>query len=430
MKAGRPSGAVAAIRAEWREHWRVGVSVTAATGLGYTVWPSVSSMFVEPLQRSFGWSRGQIALTYYATILSSVIAPGVGACWSIRRGGRRVLLVALATVALCYGVLAAQPGVLWTYYAVSVVIATAGMATSGVTTTRIVNGAFNETRGFALGAIRGGLALSVALLPPLLFLVIKVWGFRAGFGILALLILLIPLPLGWMWLPRRPPAASVRLAASAGSVSSIRPLLADRRVLCLCLAAAFNYAPVLAILSQLKPLAIAKALPEGAAVLAVSIAGIASFSGAIVSGLLVDRFWAPGVAFGLNIAGAIGCHLLAAHAPGPPVFVLGVVLMGLGQGAEIDIVAYIVARWFGIAHYGVLYGLTTLSIGVIGSVGAMLIGLGYDVYGDYQLALAVCTISFCVAALLYLTLGRPPGSFVGDADDTSTPTAAPATIAS
>ena len=211
MKAERPS--VAAIRAEWGEHWRVGVSVTAATGLGYTVWPSVSSMFVEPLQRSFGWSRGQIALTYYATILSSVIAPGVGVLVD-RLGGRRVLLTALATVALCYGLLAAQPGVLWIYYSVSVVIATAGMATSGVTTTRLVSGAFHETRGFALGAIRAGLALSVALLPPLLFSVIEVWGFRAGFGTLGLLVLLIPLPLGWMWLPRRAAAASMRPAAS------------------------------------------------------------------------------------------------------------------------------------------------------------------------------------------------------------------------
>ena len=201
-------------------------------------------------------------------------------------------------------------------------------------------------------------------------------------------------------------------------------------MLCLCLAAAFNYAPVLAILSQLKPLAVAKALPEGTAVLAVSIAGLASFSGAIVSGLLVDRFWAPGVASALNIAGAIGCRMLAAHAPGPLAFVLGVVLMGFGQGAEIDIVAYIVARWFGITHYGLLYGLTALGIGVIASVGAMLIAIGYDVYGDYQLALAICSASFCVAALLYLSMGRPPGSVAGGADGASKPISAPGPLAS
>ncbi|WP_419825691.1 MFS transporter [Sphingomonas sp.] len=403
----RPPDAAAAIRAEWREHWRVGVSVMFAAGFGYTVWPSVSSMFVEPLQRSFGWSRGQIAFTYYGTILASLLAPGLGMLID-RVGARLVLLVALAVVAICYGLLAALPAGLWTYYAVSAVAGLAGMGTSGISTTRIVNGTFSNTRGFALAATRAGLAISAALLPPLLFAVINLWSFRAGFATLGLLVVLMPLPLGWLWFPRREVDASPRLMGSPGPFSSSRLLITDRRVLCLCLAAAFNYAPVFAILSQLKPLGAAKALTEGTAVLAVSIAGLASFGGAIVSGLLVDRLWAPGVAFGVNILGALGCLLLTSHAPGPLVFVVGIALIGFGQGAEIDIVAYIIARWHGMASYGFLFGLTALTIALIGSIGAMLIAIGYDTYGNYQLALVICSGSFCLAALLYLSLGRPP----------------------
>ena len=85
-------------------------------------------------------------------------------------------------------------------------------------------------------------------------------------------------------------------------------------------------------------------------------------------------------------------------------------LIGIGQGAEIDIVAYIVARWFGLRNYGVIYGMTALSISIFAAAGTVSIAVAYDRYGSYQVALAVCGASFALAGLLYLALGPAPTS--------------------
>lgn len=164
----------------------------------------------------------------------------------------------------------------------------------------------------------------------------------------------------------------------------------------------------------MKPLAVSKGLDELMAVAAVSIIGIAAMGGALISGILVDRFWAPLVAFTLNLLPAIGCLLLLAHPVPPALFYAAVALVGLGQGAEIDIVAFIIARYFGLRSYASIYGLTVLCIGLGSAVAGSAIGALYDAFGSYDVPLICASISFASAALLYLSMGPYPP--LGDAD--------------
>ena len=127
-----------------------------------------------------------------------------------------------------------------------------------------------------------------------------------------------------------------------------------------------------------------------------------------MSGLLVDRFWAPAVAFVLNIAPAIGCLLLLQHDVPPALFYGAVLMIGLGQGAEIDIVAFMIARYFGLRSYATIYSLSTLGIALGVALGASLIGRAYDRFGNYDVALVAASGSFFVAALFYLAMGRYP----------------------
>jgi predicted MFS family arabinose efflux permease len=144
------------------------------------------------------------------------------------------------------------------------------------------------------------------------------------------------------------------------------------------------------------------------AVGALSMLGFAAAVGALLSGLLVDRFWAPAVAFVLNAAPAVGCLFLLQDQVPPLLFYGAILLIGLGQGAEIDIVAFMIARYFGLRSYASIYGLSTLGIALGVAVGASLIGKAYDVFGNYDFALMAASASFALAACCYLAMGRYP----------------------
>lgn len=398
---------------EWKRAWRPGLAALFAGSLGYSLYPAVSSLFVEPLQQQFGWSRGDIAFVHSFGLVTAFVAPVIGGMTD-RHGVRPILIAGLLLTVLGYGLLAAMQGSLGYYYAAYFLFSLVGMATTGITVTRILSGAFERTRGTALAIGRSGLACAGALMPMALFPVISRFGTAGGYLLLAAFIAFIALPLIWFWLPRAPLGNRNHPAASHGRAQSWRKLLAMRKVRILIAASVLNYVPVVALLSQMKPLAVEKGLDAVTAVGAVSMMGMAAAAGALLSGVLVDRFWAPAVAFVLNLAPAIGCLLLLNAEVPPFLFYGAVLLVGLGQGAEIDIVAFMIARYFGLHSYATIYSLSTLGIALGVALGASLIGMAYDHFGHYDVAIMVASLSFALAACFYLAMGRYPETTVDE----------------
>lgn len=395
------------VMCEWRSSWRPGLAALVAGSIGYSVFSSVSSLFVEPLQSQFGWSRGDIAFVHSFGLVTAFAAPVVGRMTD-RRGVRPVLLIGLVLTALGYGLLSRMQGSLAYYYAVYFLFSLAGMATTGITVTRIFSGAFQRTRGTALALGRSGLAIAGAVLPQVLFPLILHYGTGGGYLALGALIVALALPLVWLWVPSRAADLEAGRISARARAAGWRELLANGKIRILIAASVLNYVPVVSLLSQMKPLAVSKGLDAATAVGAVSAMGLAAAVGALLSGVLVDRFWAPAIAFVLNALPAVGCLVLLQGQVPPAVFLGAVVLVGLGQGAEIDIVAFMIARYFGLRSYATIYGLSTLGIALGVACGATLIGRAYDAYGNYNFALMAASASFALASVLYLAMGRYP----------------------
>lgn len=397
---------------EWRASWRPGLAALVAGSIGYSVYSAVSSLFVEPLQAQFGWSRGDIAFVHSFGLITAFAAPVVGRITD-RFGVRPVLLAGLVLTALGYALLSRMQGGLGYYYAVYFLFSLAGMATTGITVTRIISGAFERTRGTALALGRSGLAIAGAVLPQVLFPIILHFGTSGGYLVLGSFIVVLALPLVWLWVPSR--AADLRAGRiwEGTRADGWRHLLGNGKIRILIAASVLNYVPVVSLLSQMKPLAISKGLDAATAVGAVSAMGLAAACGALLSGVLVDRFWAPAIAFVLNALPAVGCIVLLNGQVPPAVFLGAVVLIGLGQGAEIDIVAFMIARYFGLRIYATIYGLSTLGIALGVACGATLIGRAYDAFGNYNAALIAASASFALASVLYLAMGRYPEELPG-----------------
>jgi MFS family permease len=151
---------------------------------------------------------------------------------------------------------------------------------------------------------------------------------------------------------------------------------------------------------------------QGAA-LGTSVVGLSVLIGRVGTGFLLDRFFAPRLAtllFGLS---GIGIALLWVGSVGK-IAIFAAFLMGLGMGAEVDLIAYCMSRYFGLKAFGTAYGIGFCAFVLAGALGAFLMGAGFDVTHSYTLPLGVFFFSIMAAAGMMTRLGpyrhAPPES--------------------
>jgi len=82
--------------------------------------------------------------------------------------------------------------------------------------------------------------------------------------------------------------------------------------------------------------------------------------------------------------------------------------LGFAAGAETDLVAYLAGRYFGMAHYGKIYGMLYMPFGMASAVSPAVYGAVRDATGNYDPILHVALFLFIAGAVLLLLLGRYP----------------------
>jgi predicted MFS family arabinose efflux permease len=142
---------------------------------------------------------------------------------------------------------------------------------------------------------------------------------------------------------------------------------------------------------------------QGAA-LASSIVGLALLTGRVGTGYLLDRFFAPRLAMLFFGSAAVGIALLFAGGAGK-IALIAAFLVGLGMGAEADIIAYSLSRYFGLKAFGTAFGYTFGAFVLGGAVGTLLMGAGFDFTNAYTLPLAGFFFAMLLAVALMSRLG-------------------------
>jgi MFS family permease len=157
-------------------------------------------------------------------------------------------------------------------------------------------------------------------------------------------------------------------------------------------------------LIHLVPLLTDSGVTPQTAALATSLLGGALLLGRVGAGYLLDHFFASMVAVGFFSGAACGFILFWSGATGALVFVAAF-LVGLGLGAEGDIIAYLVSRYFGLRAFSEIYGYAFAAFTLGGVVGPLLMGIGFDATGSYRLMLGVFVFATLLAAALMTRLG-------------------------
>jgi MFS family permease len=145
------------------------------------------------------------------------------------------------------------------------------------------------------------------------------------------------------------------------------------------------------------------------AALCASILGGSSVLGRIAAGWLLDRFFGPHVALGINLLTALGIFLLA-RANGFATGGLAAVLIGIGAGGEAATTPYLLTRYFGIRAFSTLYGLTWTFYAAAGAIGPVILGRAFDATGSYSALLGLLAAVLALAAVMNLLLPRYPAS--------------------
>jgi cyanate permease len=136
------------------------------------------------------------------------------------------------------------------------------------------------------------------------------------------------------------------------------------------------------------------------------IIGVFMIVARLIIGLLVDRFFAPRLAASIMIFCAAGYLVLALN--GAAYGWLGALCIGLSIGAEFDLAAYIISRYFPVGAFGRVYGVVYGTIVACCALAPVFFGHIYDSTGAYDYALYVASGLFALAAVALLCMPKYP----------------------
>lgn len=396
--------------------FRLGGKPLAAALLGVMCGASpvpfnVLPVVMGPIHDELGWDFASISAGMMIFgIIASLMAPVYGAL-ADRLGVRPVALWSLFAFGITFAAFWFLTDSLTGYYLFWVVLGIVGIGSTPVTWSRAISLWFLENRGLALGIMLVGTSLAGMLVPQLTQAVISVGGWRLAFPALALLPLLVALPVALVWfrepLPRERPSG---VATATGAVAGLKfreavktyrfwVLFFSISLIASANAGAHIHMPQIVQLHGFSAAA-------GASVLSVLAFGI--LVGRLLIGALLDRFWAPAVAFPALLLPAIGVWLLSGSDTPLALLTTAGFLLGFAAGTESDVIAYFAARYFGMAHYGRIYGALYMPFGIFSAVSPMIYGAVRDATGGYEPMLTVAMGLFAVGGASLLLLGRYP----------------------
>lgn len=402
---------------EFKRAWRIVVLAT----LGLAINSNSAMLYafgamVVPLQQAFAWERAELQTAVSFLFMGSILGSQIVGWLNLRFGMKRVTLISLCSLSLAYVALTRLGPSIVQLYVMFLVVSVASMGTMHVTWTYLVNLWFERNRGLALALVLSGTGLAAMLVPSAVSAVVTRWNWQAAFWLMAAMpvALVLPLVLAWMKEPARAQTTAPAAGPAAAALLKLPGLsfaegLRSPRFWMLNLALSLVVACIVAMVTNGVPLLRDKGLQATDAARIFGSFGLSLILGRVVVGYLVDRLWAPGVAAVALALPALGCVLLSmAGAGDTALLVAGVMLIGIGSGAEFDVAAFLMSRYFGLRDYGRLFGVHLGLITLASTLAPWLFGQLYRSTGNYDAMLLVCGVIFLGGGLVLLALGRYP----------------------
>jgi cyanate permease len=395
--------------------WIVAVTALSLLFSEPTVAVYSFSVFLKAVSQDFHASRGAVSFAFTLhNLCMATISPFVGRLID-RFGIRRVVFPSALLVGFVIVSAKWIGSSLWQYYLFYLAMGCIGPGTGVVPYSAVISRWFDRHRGLALGLMSFGSGIAAMFYPPIAQRLIGLYGWRSAYAIFGTAILFIPFLALWLFLKEDPREMGL---FSDGIVPSHPQAITDRKLsglvwsqiwttgtfwLLVCaffLAGASAHACVLHLAAMLSD----RGASAQAAANATSIVGVAMLFGRTGSGYFLDRFFAPRVCAVLFGQSALAVALLASGASGP-LGILAGFMVGLSFGGEVEVIAFLVSRYFGLRSFGLAYGVGFSSFVLAGAAGTYFMGAGFDRTHSYTAPLIFFFFLMIVAAFLFTRLG-------------------------
>jgi len=368
------------------------VVVGAVTGLFVCNGPVLGftfGVFLKPIIADTGWHRSTASFALsVGGILGAIAVPVLGRMmdrWSIRRVALPGIVI--YTIFLC--LMGVAPAALLIF---TVMFALAEM-TSAIQTplgyAKAISAWFDRRRGLALGIAMSGVGLGAFVVPQLAERLIERVGWRGAYVSLGLLTLVIAFPAVALWIREPRPGEGERGRVAAIAVlpgHTVREAASTARFWMLGATFFLVAVAINGSAAHIVPLLTDHGLSAASATATLAVFGLATMSGRLLAGFLVDRIFAPYVATFFFLAPIAGFAFLA-------------------SATGIDLIAFLVTRYFGQRAFGQIYGYFFMIFGLGSSLGRFLTGLIFDLAGSYNPALIGAALALVIAVILVNRLG-------------------------
>ena len=404
---------------EFNYGWPVLLAASIGISLGMSPLPFYTiGVFAQPLSQEFGWGIDQIMFGLVPFSITTVLSAPLTGYLSARYGVRRVALTSMYFFSLTMMAFSLNNGSTTVYLILWALLSIVGAGTLPITFTKAIVRWFQYKRGFALGIALVGTGIGGALAKVYAATLIDLVGWRLAYVGVGLLPLLVAFPILFLcFRDLDDPKAAVRSAGiskmrkAAGDTIAqygytFSEAIRDWRFWWLCAIFLPLSFAIGGPIPNLETLLETKGFVRSDTIILASFLGYSVYVGRLVAGFLLDFIWAPLIACVVQFLPAFSMVLFATSDPTYLDMVIAIVLLGIAAGVEYDLLAYLVARYFGMKSYARIYGALYAAFGVGAGFGPAVFGYIFKNTGSYDVALNYAMWAFIGCSLAMLALGR------------------------
>ena len=341
---------------------RNGILTTLGATVGLALGPSVIANltvtgYIPAIEAEFGWLRSDVSFAFSLVAYMIVVMSPLQGFLVDRFGSRRVVLTSIPLFAVSLAAIYFTPANIYVYYVLWAIVPIAGLGLWPLGYLQAVTPWFDRKLGLALGCANAGIGVGSLALPYLVITpMIAAYGWRESLVVTALLVLLVSWPVV-AYCVREPSAADIAARKQSTAAKSFGLPLAQaaREPTFWMLNLGFFLLGVTAtslVTQQVPLLRDAGWTAAETTQLQITFAFGLLFARVAV-GFVIDHIFAPRVMTTVSIGGAVACVLYALY---PDFGYVSALLIGFLLGAEFDVLAFLIKRYYGNVAYGRVYG--------------------------------------------------------------------------
>jgi MFS family permease len=341
---------------------RNGLLTTFGAMVGLALGPSVIANltvtgYITPIEQEFGWLRSDVSFAFSLVAYMIVLMSPLQGFLVDRFGPRRVVLTSIPLFALSLAAIYFTPSNMYVYYLLWAIVPVAAIGLWPLGYLQAVTPWFDRKLGLALGCANAGIGVGSTFLPMLVLgPIIAAYSWRHAVLTVAALVLFVSWPVVAYCLrePSVADAAARKLTAASRAFGlTFRQAVREPTFWILNLGFFLLGITATSLVTQQAPLLRDAGWTAAETTQLQTVFGFGLLFARVAVGFVIDHVFAPRVMTTVSIGGAVACVLYALY---PDFGYVSAILIGFLLGAEFDVLAFLIKRYYGNAAYGRVYG--------------------------------------------------------------------------